>query len=619
MVAANWASKNETLAKPMNLTPPWAPLEYHVLFGVVGGLGPMASVEFARLAVDSRVNLFRAMALGTSPASRTRNVNALLGADEWTEQEVEYVWRQTASRTQLLDQDHIPLLIAQATTVPPRPAFILGLAKVDPTPALTNVAQGLVAAGATHLAVICNTAHYFWDQVQAELAGRAEFVDMLQLALRRAVCLLPRDAPRLLGLLATEATLQTGIYQRTAGALGVDIASPLSLPDGALRQQLVHNVIFGECGIKTGFDTPQTNAQGLKVLLEQCLALQAQTGASVIVLGCTELPLLLTPASVEKWAPVLLAADQAERAKRLRFVDPNRLVVVVVGRWGGLTAAACLWTTSCALLYCPGVDACPAAACVPQLWPQDVRCVCIRVCINQFAAWHRWPDRLGHVRATEQKVCVRHARPPVPVSAELAAAAVVSTTTNTPRPVALARTPVTLPAHRSFRCEPARARPSAAQIPRTPPPRRAPGVLPPMHRIPHAHDELVVTARPASSSMSSPLMTRPDAVSPDTPSQMKRKKELEEENSKAILRIVSSHKESVNSAADDDRCLICMTGFSPKQPVNRIPCSKNCNETPVHEKCIYEWKERETGTGSCPLCRAPLMEMRCVVAPRGPD
>ena len=52
-----------------------------------------------------------------------------------------------------------------------------------------------------------------------------------------------------------------------------------------------------------------------------------------------------------------------------------------------------------------------------------------------------------------------------------------------------------------------------------------------------------------------------------------------------------------------------MNGFTAKQPASMVPCSKNCNETPVHEKCIYEWKERESGTGSCPLCRAPLLEM----------
>jgi hypothetical protein len=52
--------------------------------------------------------------------------------------------------------------------------------------------------------------------------------------------------------------------------------------------------------------------------------------------------------------------------------------------------------------------------------------------------------------------------------------------------------------------------------------------------------------------------SRIDAVSPDTPSQMKRKLELQEENTKTIARIVSSHKDSLYSNPDDDRCLICV-------------------------------------------------------------
>jgi hypothetical protein len=104
---------------------------------------------------------------------------------------------------------------------------------------------------------------------------------------------------------------------------------------------------------------------------------------------------------------------------------------------------------------------------------------------------------------------------------------------------------------------------------------------------------------------------RPDMVAPDTPSQNRRKKALEEENLKTIERI-QSHKDSIMSNPDEERCLICMNGFTKRQPAYKIPCSANCNDTAVHEKCVYEWKERQQGNGSCPLCRAPLNEMSYV-------
>jgi len=104
---------------------------------------------------------------------------------------------------------------------------------------------------------------------------------------------------------------------------------------------------------------------------------------------------------------------------------------------------------------------------------------------------------------------------------------------------------------------------------------------------------------------------RSDYVAPDTPSQARRKKALEEEAQKQIERI-QSHKDSILSNPDEERCLICMNAFTKRQPPYKIPCSHNCNDTAVHEKCIYEWKERQQGHGSCPLCRAPLNEMSYV-------
>lgn len=102
----------------------------------------------------------------------------------------------------------------------------------------------------------------------------------------------------------------------------------------------------------------------------------------------------------------------------------------------------------------------------------------------------------------------------------------------------------------------------------------------------------------------------PNLVSPDTPTQMRRKL-LEEEESKRIQERLLSHGGSMDDG--EDRCLICMSGFSKRLPKYRIPCSNKCSEsTVVHEKCIYEWKERQEGTGSCPLCRAPLEHMTYV-------
>ena len=234
----------------------WKPLEYSVLFGVVGGLGPQAMAYFIQLIVSERCKIFNAMKKAKSPKERF-GAMTLVSPSLWTEEEVERLWAQTNGRNQLLDQDHAPVLAAQATTVPPRPKYILKESPVDPTPQLISVANGLVAAGATHLAVICNTAHYFWPAVGQAVKG-AVCVDMVNMTLEYVARLVPKSSSSVnVGLFATKATLRTEMYQRSAErSFKYSLVSPLSLDDGDDRQAEIEKVIFSENGIKSGFDNP---------------------------------------------------------------------------------------------------------------------------------------------------------------------------------------------------------------------------------------------------------------------------------------------------------------------------------------------------------------------------
>ena len=79
--------------------------------------------------------------------------------------------------------------------------------------------------------------------------------------------------------------------------------------------------------------------------------------------------------------------------------------------------------------------------------------------------------------------------------------------------------------------------------------------------------------------------------------------------SKAKIKIKSQSKvEAGKAKADAELCLICMDPFSEEFPASQIPCKKQCNSAPVHEKCIYEWQEFQPGKSvvSCPLCRSKL-------------
>jgi aspartate racemase len=85
------------------------------------------------------------------------------------------------------------------------------------------------------------------------------------------------------GLLATNGTIASRVYHEVIVPAGFE----LIVPD-AENQQRVMNAIYGPKGAKAGF----TEGECVEDLLLALTSL-AQRGVDVILLGCTELPLLL--------------------------------------------------------------------------------------------------------------------------------------------------------------------------------------------------------------------------------------------------------------------------------------------------------------------------------------
>lgn len=169
------------------------------------------------------------------------------------------------------DQGHPRVLIDSNTAIPDRTAAILSGGE-NPIPALAASARTLERAGADVLMMPCNTAHYFYNGVKA--ATSLPILHMLQLTAEE----IDRRGIRTVGLLATDGTINTGIYEKLFAEHGVKVIKPD--PEG---QKLVMGVIYD--GVKAGnmeFDTAPFRA-----LLESMLA----AGVESFVLGCTELPI----------------------------------------------------------------------------------------------------------------------------------------------------------------------------------------------------------------------------------------------------------------------------------------------------------------------------------------
>jgi aspartate racemase len=176
------------------------------------------------------------------------------------------------------DREHIKIVVEQNPQIPDRTAHLLK-GETDPTIALYAACKRLEADGASIVTIPCNTAHAFVGRIQPFLS--IPIVNMLQetaKAIRQN-----RDGCAKVGLLATSGTIESRVYHDAIIPAGFE----LIVPDTE-NQERVMNAIYGPKGAKAGF----TEGECYDDLLAALISL-VRRGADVIILGCTELPLLL--------------------------------------------------------------------------------------------------------------------------------------------------------------------------------------------------------------------------------------------------------------------------------------------------------------------------------------
>lgn len=145
---------------------------------------------------------------------------------------------------------------------------------------LGEAGAGLVRAGAQCVLICTNTMHLVAQPV-ADMAG----VPLIDIITETAAALREDGRNRPL-LLATRYTMEHGFYTERMKSLGLDVM----VPEPADRQR-VHDVIFDE--LCQGTVREQSRATYLDIINKAALA-----GADSVILGCTEIGLLLDPDSL---------------------------------------------------------------------------------------------------------------------------------------------------------------------------------------------------------------------------------------------------------------------------------------------------------------------------------
>jgi len=236
----------------------------HIPVGILGGMGPAAGLDFARLFLQACT---------------------------------EYLQEQDIPVT---DQAYPPHWLAQLP-IADRTAALESAAAPSPLPALLHGARQLAAVGVRYVAMACNTAHAWHTALQTQTPE----LEWLHIAHATAAHLHAKKHDAAV-LLATQGSYRTGLYHKALAKYGIACLEPQAAEKEALMQGIYQ-------GVKAGrLDLAQQH------FVQVGEALHARHGNLPMLMACTEIPLALPQVAAHTWQlldpAALLARQLALRA-----------------------------------------------------------------------------------------------------------------------------------------------------------------------------------------------------------------------------------------------------------------------------------------------------------------
>ena len=207
--------------------------------GILGGVGPMATIYFEALLADL-----------TKAAS---------------------------------DQEHIPMIVYNHAQIPDRTAYILDNRQPNPLPVMQRDAQLLERCGCDYIVIPCNTAHFFYDEIQASVS--VPIINILDVTVKYCQATIP--ALHSIGVLATEGTIRSKAYQKIIEAYGLTCVLPTE-EELAVLMDIIYNQV--KAGKEVDIYAFQRLIHAMK-----------ERGADAVVLGCTELSVIKKDFNIDRY------------------------------------------------------------------------------------------------------------------------------------------------------------------------------------------------------------------------------------------------------------------------------------------------------------------------------
>jgi aspartate racemase len=186
----------------------------------------------------------------------------------------EFYQRLIAQTPADCDQQHIPVVLWGDPTIPDRSTSLLA-GDDAPWPLLRRGILGLKAAGCDHVVIPCNTAHFWYDRMATLGVPITHIVDSV------AQELAAQGVEHCqIGVLGTPATMRLGLYNSRLDSLGWSCIVPS-------EQQMTDLVQPAIAQIKSG------QTASAHDMFETVIESLIDRGARAVVLGCTEIPLVV--------------------------------------------------------------------------------------------------------------------------------------------------------------------------------------------------------------------------------------------------------------------------------------------------------------------------------------
>ncbi len=167
------------------------------------------------------------------------------------------------------DQDNVDAIILNYARIPDRSAYILGRSNISPLGCLIEGARKLEQAGCDYVVIPCNTAHFFYCEIQNTLT-----IPLLNI-IHEGVYSCYEQGAHCVGVLCTEGTRVGGMYEHSLNRMGMECRYP-----DENTQKHIDALIY------------QKVKAGKPVLREELLGLYRsliRIGCDTLILGCTEL------------------------------------------------------------------------------------------------------------------------------------------------------------------------------------------------------------------------------------------------------------------------------------------------------------------------------------------